>query len=92
MRSACKCSDETGLPCAKQFTVGEVVDVRMRRKQLGFSAEKDLRNVELMQARAMHMATGKATLVISGKTLCLKGYISVSGVPKSSGSLHDSHK
>jgi hypothetical protein len=85
MRSACKCSDETGLPCAKQFTVGEVVDVRMRRKQLGFSAEKDLRNVELMQARAMNMATGKATLVISGKTLCLKGYISVSGVPKSSG-------
>ena len=91
MRSACKCSDESGLSCAKKFTVGEIVDVRMQRKRLGYSAEKDLRNIELMQARAMRLATGKATLVISEKTLCLKGYISVSGVAKASGSRYNWH-
>ena len=84
-RSACKCSDQTGTSCAKKFSVGEIVDLRMRRKRLGYSAEKELRNTELMELRARRFATGKASLVISGTSVCLKGYISVSGVSKASG-------
>ena len=85
MRSACKCSDQTGISCAKRFSIVEIVDFRLRRKQLGYSAEKELRNTELMEIRARRLATGKPSLVICEKSVCLKGYITVSGVSKASG-------
>lgn len=86
--ASCSCSDHNGKCCLALFTVGEVVDIRLQRKYLGYAEEKALRSIELKRALEMQHATGsnKLRVTVSGKQLCLQGYILVSGVPRGSGS------
>ena len=78
--ASCSCSDHNGKCCLALFTVGEVVDIRLQRKYLGYAEEKALRSIELKRALEMQHATGsnKLRVTVSGKQLCLQGYILVS--------------
>ena len=88
-RSACRCSD-AGLPqCTAQFTVGAVLDIRLSRKALGYSAEKIVRQQELKEAIQRRDAANsdKLQFLIQGKFVCLHGYVTICCVPKASGLL-----
>jgi hypothetical protein len=85
--SSCPCSDRGEKSCMSLFTVGEIIDIRLKRKNLGYSEEKALRVLELTQAvEAQQAANLKRPIVsVGGKSICLRGYSQVCGISLTSG-------
>ena len=86
-RVVCTCRSEGRKSCASAFSVGEILDIRIERMNMGFSEEKLARQRELKLAVDSKKASGskKLKVLIRGKDLCLAGYVTVCCVPRSSG-------
>jgi hypothetical protein len=87
-RVACSCRLEGLKSCASAFSVGEILDIRIERMNMGFSEEKLARQRELKIARDSKKVGGskKLKVLLRGKDLCLNGYMTICCVPRSSGS------
>jgi hypothetical protein len=88
-KSACKCSDAGGQQCTAQFTVGNVLDLRVARRDIGYSGETLLRQQELKDAIQRQAASGggKLKFFVEGKLVCQQAYSVLFCVPKSSGTV-----
>ena len=86
-RVVCTCRLEGHKTCASAFSVGEILDIRIERMNMGFSEEKLARQRELKLASDSKRASGskKLKVLIRGKELCLGGYVTICCVPRSSG-------
>ena len=87
----CPCSRTQRYPngqfCANQFKYEDYARIRVSRKEMGFTAESNLRRTELSDAHVRYTSSDDhkgAVVMVEEKLLCIQGYIIVCGLPESS--------
>lgn len=85
MEGKCKCFRATGVSCHSSFTYGEISQLRFNRARLDQGKERELRLVELQQARDNpdhKLPVGCDN--VKYRMCCIGGYRLAYGLPKSS--------
>ena len=85
--ASCPCSDRGTKSCVSLFTAGEIIDIRLNRKNLGYTEEKKQRIIELTLALEAQRVSGSKRLLLNviGKSVCSQGYSQVCGISVTSG-------
>lgn len=87
--TGCSCydKDESPTACPALFTAGELIDIRLARSKMTFAEEKEDRNTTITRVVTQSQTEKRIRVEVAKRSLCLEGWITVLGLPRSSGKL-----